>query len=62
MNNYIILFFENGVLSTCNINAETKQEARRTFEQISECDICHIQNTDEKEWRAEEMLRIVFGN
>lgn len=62
MTNYLILFFENGVLCTCSINADDKSEARRTFEMISDCDICHIQNTNEAEWRAEEFIRIITNN
>lgn len=62
MNNYLVLFFENGVLCTCSVNAEDKSEARRTFEMISDCDICHIQNMDEQAWRTEELLRIISSN
>jgi hypothetical protein len=59
--NYQILFFENGVLCTCSINAEDIHEARRLFEMISDCDICHIQNTNEQEWRAEEFIRLFLN-
>ena len=59
--NYLILFFENGVLCTCSVNAEDIHEAKRTFEMISDCEICHIQNTDEREWKAEQLINNLFN-
>lgn len=59
--NYIILFFEKGVLCTCSITAEDINQARRTFEMISDCEICHIQNTNEQEWKVEQLLNDLFN-
>jgi hypothetical protein len=57
--NYLILFFKEGKLCTCQITAENLSDARRTFESISDLEICHIQNTDEKEWRGELFLKLI---